>query len=529
MGTKKVTTIPASIQKYTAAPIAETRKKKVAGYARVSTDDEDQQTSYDAQVGYYTDYIKSHAEWEFVKVYTDDGISGTNTKHREGFKTMVADALSGKIDLILTKSVSRFARNTVDSLETIRKLKEKGIEVYFEKENIWTMDSKGELLITIMSSLAQEESRSISENVTWGYRRRFAEGRTSVPYSRFIGYDRKPGKEGGLMVNEEEAKTVRLIYKLFLDGKKYKGIAAELTRRGIRTPAGNEKWCPRTVKSILTNEKYKGDALLQKCFTVDFLTKKQKVNEGEVPQYYVENDHEAIIDPETFDIVQLEVERRKTWGRKFSGQGIFASKIRCGQCGEWYGAKVWHSNDKYRKIIYRCNGKYGKGKAPCTTPHFTEDELKELAVKALNKAFTCKDELLDNAEAIKTMLTDTTELSKKLHEHESRRDVLAKMVTDLVEQNATVAQDQTAYNERYNGLAGQYEAEKAEAEKLETEISSRKARSLEMDRYIKDLRKAGTVMKEFSEEQWCSLVEYVTVYSEKDIRFTMKDGMEIKI
>jgi DNA invertase Pin-like site-specific DNA recombinase len=188
----------------------------VAGYARVSTDHEDQVTSYEAQVDYYTSYIKGRHDWEFVDIYTDEGISATNTRHRDGFNTMVKDALDNKIDLIITKSVSRFARNTVDSLTTVRKLKDKGIEVYFEKENIWTLDAKGELLITIMSSLAQEESRSISENTTWGQRKRFADGKVSVPFKQFLGYDK--GQDGNLVVNREQARVVKLIYRLYLSG-----------------------------------------------------------------------------------------------------------------------------------------------------------------------------------------------------------------------------------------------------------------------------------------------------------------------
>ena len=194
---KEVTTIPATINKFTAAPVNSRKKRRVAGYARVSTDHDDQTTSYEAQVDYYTNYINSRDDWEFVGIYTDEGISATSTKHREGFNCMVADALDGKIDLIITKSVSRFARNTVDSLTTIRKLKENNIECYFEKENIWTFDGKGELLLTIMSSLAQEESRSISENVTWGHRKRFADGKVSIPYSRVLGFEK--GEDGTLL------------------------------------------------------------------------------------------------------------------------------------------------------------------------------------------------------------------------------------------------------------------------------------------------------------------------------------------
>ena len=273
----RVTTIPATISRFTAAPINEKKKRRTAAYARVSTDSEEQLTSYTAQVDYYTNYIRGQDDWEFVGVYTDEGITGTNTKHREGFKRMVADALVGKIDLIVTK---------------------------------WTLDSKGELLITIMSSLAQEESRSISDNCTWGQRKRFADGKVTVPFNRFLGYDRGP--DGNLVVNPEEAVTIRRIYSMFLQGMSPYGIATKLTADGIKSPGGKEKWNAGAVHSILTNEKYKGDALLQKSYTVDFLTKKKKINEGEIPQYYVEGNHEAIISPEVFEQVQRELERRKS-------------------------------------------------------------------------------------------------------------------------------------------------------------------------------------------------------------------------
>lgn len=279
---RKVTVIPPTLHLQTHQPKAQTVKRRVAGYARVSTDSEEQQTSYAAQVEYYTSYIQERSDWEFVKVYTDEGISATNTKHRDGFNQMISDALDGKIDLIVTKSVNRFARNTVDSLTTVRKLKEKGIEVYFQKENIYTLDSKGELLITIMSSLAQEESRSISENVTWGQRKRMADGKVSLPYKRFLGYRRSD--DGTPEIVPEEAETVRLIYRSFMEGLTTHKIAQMLMAQGVPAPGDQKKWYGGTIESILTNEKYKGSALLQKKFTVDFLTKKQKVNEGEVPQ-----------------------------------------------------------------------------------------------------------------------------------------------------------------------------------------------------------------------------------------------------
>ena len=276
---KVVTIIPATINPMTRMPVMGVRKRRVAGYARVSTDKDEQFTSYEAQVDYYTKYIKGNPEWEFVKVYTDEGISGTSTKRRDGFNEMIEAALNGEIDLIVTKSVSRFARNTVDSLSTIRKLKEKGVEVYFEKENLYTLDSKGELMLTIMSSIAQEESRSISENVTWGKRKSAADGKVSLAYKHFLGYDKGPN--GTLVINEEQAVTVRRIYHDFMAGKTAWAIADELTAEGVPTPGGCKKWRVTTVESILTNEKYKGDARLQKTFTVEVMLNSNVIGRGE--------------------------------------------------------------------------------------------------------------------------------------------------------------------------------------------------------------------------------------------------------
>ena len=323
----KVTVIPATRDFHTGNLKNDLRKKRVAAYARVSTNSEEQQTSYEAQVDYYTKYIKSRPDWEFVEVYTDEGITATNTKKREGFKEMVENALAGNIDLIITKSVSRFARNTVDSLTTIRKLKDKGIEVFFEKENIYTLDSKGELVLTIMSSLAQEESRSISENVTWGRRKQFADGNVCLPYKHFLGY--KKGEDGKPEVVPAEAAIIRLIYMLFLEGKTPGAIADYLTEQGFPTPTNKSKvWHLKTVESILTNEKYKGSAILQKKYTVNYLEKKMAVNDGQVPKYYIEESHEAIIPPGEFEMVQEEMKRRKSLSRKYSAGTLWPENRR---------------------------------------------------------------------------------------------------------------------------------------------------------------------------------------------------------
>lgn len=373
------------------SPLAPVVRQRVAAYARVSTEHEEQQTSYEAQVDYYTRKIKERSDWIFIEVYTDKGITGTNTKKRDGFNRMVKDALDGKIDLILTKSVSRFARNTVDTLTTIRKLKERGVAVYFEEQSINTLDGKGELLITIMSSIAQEESRSISDNVTWGQRKRFADGKVSVGYKQFLGFEK--GEDGLPKIVEEEAKIVRYIYRSFMMGKTGSRIAKTLTEAGIPTPGGKKEWQASTVMSILQNEKYKGAALLQKSFTVDFLEKRMKVNEGEVPQYYIEHSHEAIIDPLEHDRVQLEIDRRKALDRHYSSAHLFSSRVICGDCGGFFGRKVWHSTDTYKNYIWQCNEKY-RQRLKCRTPHFKEDELKRRFVDAYNQRAEIKEETL---------------------------------------------------------------------------------------------------------------------------------------
>lgn len=324
---------------------------------------------------------------------------------------MVQDALDGKIDLIITKSVSRFARNTVDSLVTVRELKAHNVEVYFEKENIYTFDGKGELLITIMSSLAQEESRSISENVTWGHRRRFADGKMIMPFSSFLGYER--GEDGQPKVVESEARIVRLIYKMFLEGKTPTYIAKYLTGEHIPTPRGSQKWPVATVESILKNEKYKGSALLQKTFTVDFLSKKKKVNEGEIPQYYVEESHPAIVSKEVYDLVQLEFEKRKKSGNYKTTANIFSGMIFCGDCGSIYGSKVWHSNTKHRKTVWQCNSKF-KHEKKCTTPHLTEDMVKSAFVEIYNGLVQNKDEIIALIEKTIQRLLDTANIDKRI-------------------------------------------------------------------------------------------------------------------
>ena len=359
-----------------------TQRLRVAAYARVSTEQDEQQNSYEAQVQYYTEYIKANPLWEFIGVFSDAGITGTNTKNRDGFNQMISLALSGGIDLILTKSISRFARNTVDTLSTVRQLKEAGVEVIFEKENLRTFDPKCEVMLTIMSSLAQEESRSISENVRWGQQKSMKDGKVHIAYSAFLGY--RKGPDGRPEIVEEEAKIVREIYDMFLSGMTVRHIAKSLTVRGIPTPKGRAIWPTSTVENILTNEKYKGEAILQKTYTVDYLSKKVRKNRGEMKQYIVRNSHEPIIDPETFERVQEMIALRKPYAARLRDDYPFSAKLICGDCGSFYGSKVWHNRgntDRY--TVWYCNHRYGKTDK-CSTPILREHEI-QAAFEAARK------------------------------------------------------------------------------------------------------------------------------------------------
>ncbi len=390
MSTERKITIIEPIQQRIASEVTfVTRKLRVAAYARVSTEQDEQQSSYEAQVDYYTHYIKNNPDWEFVGIFADEGITGTNTKKRDGFNEMIDRALKGEINLILTKSISRFARNTVDTLQTVRNLKAAGVEVIFEKENLHTFDPKCEVMLTIMSSLAQEESRSISENVRWGQRKRMRDGNVTIAYAHFLGY--KKGEDGRPEIVEDEAKIVRQIYEMFLAGRTIRYIADYLTEQGIPTPAGKSKWTVPTVKSILTNEKYKGDALLQKTYTVDYLTKEVRKNDGEVAQYFVENSHDPIIDPDTFDRVQEKMQNHCKNRNKIRSRHPFATRIICADCGSTYGHKVWHNpGNTERYDVWYCNHKYGHGEK-CKTPVLREEQIKEAFEMVLTERGTASN------------------------------------------------------------------------------------------------------------------------------------------
>lgn len=439
---------------------------------------------------------------------------------------MIDDALAGKIDLILTKSISRFARNTVDSLTTIRRLKEKGIEVYFEKENIYTLDAKGEVMLTIMSSLAQEESRSISENVAWGIRKNMADGKFTLAYKHFLGYQKGP--DGLPEIVEEEAKIIRKIYELFLKGNTIHAIARQLTSEGIPTPAGKTKWSVSTIKSILQNEKYKGDALLQKTYTADFLSKAIKKNNGELTQYYIQNSHPAIIDPDTFELVQNEIKRRRPERHRLHKNSPFTAKIICDECGAYYGRKVWHSGTKYRSYIWRCNRKYASDTS-CDTPNLREHEIETAFVAAFNQLLGDKERYIAKFEERLPLLADVSSLEMQLDALHTQHEELMSQIQLYVAENARKVQDQAVYNRQYADMRTACEEIESKIKKTNEAILAQQGRKEQIRRCLNELRRCGDILKEFDLDLWNAISESVTVSVDRTLVFRFRDGTKIPV
>ena len=383
-----VMVIPARRQVGNTVKQSAQKKLRVAAYCRVSTDSEEQETSYEAQVTHYTEYIQKNPEWELAGIFADDGISGTNTKKRDEFNRMIDECMAGNIDMVITKSISRFARNTLDCLQYIRQLKDKNIPVYFEKEAINTLDAKGEVLITIMASLAQQESQSMSQNIKLGLQYRYQQGKVQVNHNRFLGYTKDDN--GHLIIDPEQAEIVKRIYREYLEGSSMDKIADGLMADGILTGAGKTKWHTSTINKILRNEKYIGDALLQKTYTTDFLNKTRVKNNGIVPQYYVENDHEAIIPRDIFMRVQEELVRRSSVkpgpnGKKhtYSCNHCFSQMIVCGECGEQFRRIHWN-NRGCKSIVWRCISRLEPTGQECHARTVNETVLENVAVQAIN-------------------------------------------------------------------------------------------------------------------------------------------------
>ena len=351
-------------------------RKKVAAYARVSRDTERLMNSVSAQVSYYSAFIQNNPEWEYAGVYADCGISGTDTAKRGEFRRMLADCEDGKIDIILTKSISRFARNTVDLLETVRHLKSLCIEVRFEKEHINSLSEDGELMLSLLASFAQEESRSISENVKWGVRKRFQSGEIGTANKHILGY-RYDEDEKKYVIIPEEAEAVRWMFQMYIDGVSFRRIAENMNRVGIRTTLGND-FQEASVRQLIFNEVYTGDIRRQKCYMADPITKAKVKNGGELPQYYMADCHEAIIDRETYAKVQAEIERR---AGLVNPAYPFTGKMKCGVCGQPFTRKKGTIRGK-TYVHWICRSKKETGMS-CTSVNFSEDELERIAAQML--------------------------------------------------------------------------------------------------------------------------------------------------
>ena len=312
-----------------------------------------------------------------------------------------------------------------------------------------------------------------------------------------------------LKIIESEAKIVRLIYRWFLEGKTISAISKHLTNENIPTPSGKKKWTTSTIRSILTNEKYKGDALLQKCYTIDFLTKKRKKNEGEIPQYYVKNSHEAIISPEVYDLVQEEPKKRAKGMFNHSCVSPFSSKIVCGECGGFYGSKVWHSNDKYRKVIWQCNNKF-KNKKKCKTPHLTEEQMKEEFVKAFNNLVSNKEEVIKDCENTVLNLVNTEDIDSKISKLQEESEIIVELMKNLIYENSRKVMNQDEYNKKYNSYTEKYEKIKSELSKLEDKKQ--------------DLKSNDKLIDEFDEKLWYVMVDKVVVRKEENIEFKFRNS-----
>lgn len=369
----------------------EIRKLRVAAYCRVSTELEQQQSSYDIQIEYYTRHIMQNPNWIFAGVFADDGRSATNTFRRDDFNQLMDQCLKGKVDMVITKSISRFARNTVDCISWVRKLKEKNVAVYFEKENLNTLDDSTEMILTILSSQAQEESRAISTNVKWGYARKFEKGESTR--QRSYGFRKAP--TGEMCIVEEEAAVIRNMARWFLDGDSLERIKHRLEEAGIETTTGKKTWSTGTIYNILTNEKIMGDVLLQKTFTADYLTKRRVKNSGQQKQYYVKNHHEAIIPKTVYYKIQEEIARRsslkKDGTRKGkTAQGVYSSKYAltgimvCNECGAHYRRTTWAKNGK-KVIVWRCINRLEHGTKRChESPTLKEEVIQEAIMGKLH-------------------------------------------------------------------------------------------------------------------------------------------------
>ena len=515
--------------------IQRTTRLKVAAYCRVSTDEEEQENSYEAQIGYYTEKIQTNADWTLAGIFADEGISGTQAKKRPEFLKMIRLCRQRKIDLILTKSLSRFARNTVDSLKYIRELKALGIAIIFEKENINTLETDTEMMITMMSCFAQAESESISKNVSWGVRQSFKNGNVPIKYSTLLGY--KKGADGMPEIVPEEAEIVKEIYRSYLDGMSLRQIADTLNSRGVRTKRKNAEWQPEIVKSILVNEKYSGDALLQKTYITDCITKKSRKNNGELPMYLVKNHHEPIIPRADFNRVQEEMARRsakrsiadkltKTEQGKYSAKYALSELLICGECGTHYRRVTWTAKG-FKEIKWRCISRIQDGKRKChNSPTVDEQALHRAIVSAINEFCEVKG---DVAQILKESAAEVLDpnLNGSVQAAQQRIDELAHNIDELIklatmpETAESTMSDITRFSEEMKSLREFVEAEK-------NKQNAAQQNSAELTKMLELLDNEDFRLTEYDDVAVRQLIEKVTVIDKNTITVTFKGGFELR-
>lgn len=511
------------------------RRLRVAAYCRVSTDQDEQESSYEAQISYYTEKIGKNTEWQMAGIFADEGITGTQAKKRPEFLKMIRLCRQGKIDMILTKSLSRFARNTVDSLKYIRDLKALGIAIVFEKENINTLETDTEMMLTIMSCFAQAESESISKNVSWGVRQSFKSGNVPMQYKKLLGY--KKGENDLPEIVPEEAEIVKEIFRSYLDGMSLRQIADSLNSRGIKTKHKQTVWQTEVVKSILVNEKYTGDALLQKTYITDCITKKSRKNNGELPMYLVKNHHEAIISRADFNRVQEEMARRgakkaianklgKTEQGKYSAKYALSELLICGECGSHYRRVTWTAKG-FKEIKWRCINRIQYGKKKChSSPTIDEQALHKAIISAINEFCVVKD---DVTKALRESITEVLDpnLNGSVQAAQQRIDELAHNIDELIklatvpETAQSAMSDIEKFSEEMKTLREFIETEKAK------QMTAQKG-SAELDAILERLENEDFTMTEYDDVAVRQLIEKVTVESKDTITVTFKGGFEVR-
>ena len=528
-----VTVIPAKVQ------TAESRDKyhqlRVAAYCRVSTELEEQQNSYQVQIAYYTDLINKKKEWTLAGIFADEGISGTQTKKRTEFNRMIRMCRNKKIDLVITKSISRFARNTVDCLEYVRQLKDLGIGVIFEKENINTLTMTSEFMIALYGSFAQAESESISKNVSWGKEKAYREGKVQFQYKHLLGY--KKGADGKPEIIPEEAETVKLIYTMFLDGHSMKNIALILHVKGKHTKTGSTEWRTNTITRILQNEKYVGDALLQKTFTSDCITHKVVKNHGERPMYLVTNHHDPIIDRDTYNRVQQELARRNS-KRKISDktvteQGKYSSKyalselLICGHCGTPYRRTTWAARGK-KQIVWRCLSRLEHGKKYCPdSPTIKEEQLHRGILRAINNYYSCRNDIV---RILKANIGSVLECQgqEEILSVEKRLKEIDQARTDLVNLIASGGCDEDKLDSEFAKLYAEEQGLSERLTMLKSQNKTSEETQAKLDKIMDMIEHENFELETFDNVLIRKLIECVKILSKTEILVIFKGGYEVR-